>query len=145
MFSSNILPSFSLAQWVILFFICIPFFYILKKDVISRLIPNIFILLLVGAALVWNTEIYIQNRGFFQENMIQLFLLIIIGYSLYGRNSIGAGDIKLALVLSLFFLSFSSPLIFLGNTAVITIIFIIGYIIGGSLHIYFQKDLQKEF
>ena len=91
---------------------------------------------------------YIENAGsgdwFFQENIIQFFLLSMIGYFIYWKNSIGAGDIKLALVLSLFFFSHSSPLIFFGNTAVITLVFIVGYIIGGLIRVINEKELFQE-
>lgn len=144
MFSSNILPSFSLAQWIILFYICIIFLYIIKKDIKSRLIPNIFTLWVLIWAIIWNIENFTRNWWIFLENILQFFLLSIIGYLAYWRNSIGAGDIKLALVLSLFFLSFSSPLIFLGNTAVITIVFVFWYILGGLIYLIGKQELFQE-
>lgn len=119
--------------------ICI---YIVYFDVFYRKIPNKLIILLTILAIVWH--LYEWPSLFPLEIWLQMLLIVGAFVFIYNSWSIGGGDIKLILALSVFFLSYRSPFIFIGNVAILTLIFLSWYIIGNILRTINKEQTQKE-
>jgi len=106
-------------------FYCVFALLISKSDIQFRIIRNKDLLIFATISVVLN----IPNHGiYFFRNLIPAVLLLLLLHLLF-RNRIGAGDLKLFLVLIIWSDSFNQWLQFISLSWVLGGLFAIGYIL----------------
>lgn len=115
-------------------------------DYIHGKIPNKLIFIIIFIWILWN--ILISINGSFDislKNITEIIFIIVICYFLYINMKIGGWDIKLILAYSLFFICSWAPLIFVGNTATITVISLLFYVVVHTFLVDRWGSIDSKF
>ena len=126
---SNFWTFFSPVQWVIIVLMIFLWIYVWIGDVKERRIKNYTVIFIWILWVLWNLSIPHFYTTLSVKHFGEILFIIVIGYLLFLAKKIGAWDIKLTIVLALFFLIWKSSFIMIGNIASITLICITLHII----------------
>ena len=125
---SNFGISFSLIQWIFIIILSILLVYIGLFDYRERRIPNNILYWIIIVCIFWNIYALYAGGNILFQNFGELLFISVAGYNLSLSWKIWSWDIKLVCILACFFLTWNSPLIFIGNIASLTFFLLSIYI-----------------